>query len=178
MTNTPPDLKPVAGVETGRRESPVDGSLILAEAQVTERAKALGNLLALLVSKAHLSKAFCKAARAAQATLTTLNLAHCSKITDVAVVAVASACKQLTSLNLGGCGDITDAAVEAVASGCSQLTSVNLFGCNNISNAAVEDLASECEQLTTLVEHDGYSWAARNFLLSMGRILTHPRFSR
>ena len=58
MTNTPQDLKPVAGVETGRRESPVDGSLILAEAQVTERAKALGNLLALLVSKAHLSKAF------------------------------------------------------------------------------------------------------------------------
>ena len=43
-------------------------------------AETLGNPLALLVSKAHLSKAFCKAARAAQATLTTLNLACCSKM--------------------------------------------------------------------------------------------------
>ena len=73
-------------------------------------AETLGNPLALLVSKAHLSKAFCTAARTAQATLTTLNLACYSKITDAAVVAVASGCKQLTTLNLGYCGNITDAA--------------------------------------------------------------------
>ena len=37
-------------------------------------AEMLGNPLALLVSKAHLSKAFCEAARAAQATLTHIDL--------------------------------------------------------------------------------------------------------
>ena len=88
-------------------------------------AEMLGNPLALLVSKAHLSKAFCEAARAAQATLTTLNLTYCSKITDAALEAVASGCPQLTSLNLGECSDmthITEAVVQAVASACPHLT--------------------------------------------------------
>ena len=117
-------------------------------------AETLGNPLALLVSKAHLSKAFCTAARTAQATLTTLNLAcswaYYSKITDAAVVAVTSACKQLTSLNLHGCHNITDAAVQAVASACKQLTTLHLGGCSNITDAAVAAVASGCKQLTTL----------------------------
>ena len=99
-------------------------------------AEMLGNPLALLVSKAHLSKAFCEAARAAQATLTTLNLTYCSKITDAALEPVASGCKQLTKLNLAYCSNITDAAVVAVASGCPQLSSLSLFGCHKITQAA------------------------------------------
>jgi hypothetical protein len=39
-----------------------------------------------------------------------VNLFYCGNITDVAVVAVTSGCKQLTSLYLGGCSQITDAA--------------------------------------------------------------------
>ena len=42
----------------------------------------------------------------------------------MAVVAVASGCKQLMSLDLGGCSKITDAAVVMLASGCKQLTSL------------------------------------------------------
>ena len=109
---------------------------------LVQLAETLGNPLALLVSKAHLSKAFCKAARAAQATLTTLNLAYCYKITDAAVVAVASECKQLTTLDLQGCGNITDAAVVAVTSGCKQLTLLYLGGCRKITDAAKANIPS------------------------------------
>ena len=115
---------------------------------LVQLAETLGNPLALLVSKAHLSKAFCKAARTAQATLTTLELDGCYNITDTAVVAVTSACKRLTSLNLCGCHNISDAAVEAVASECKQLTSLTLHYCYNITDAAVQAVVSACPHLT------------------------------
>ena len=166
-----------------RRQAPsdalVNGSLILAEFPsevLVHLAEMLGNPLTLLVSKAHLSKAFREAARAAQATLThidirnwkwtvddavvaaviskctqlsSLNLGGCYKITNATVLAVASGCEHLTSLNLGGCYEITNAAVVAVASGCMQLTTLDLLGCN-ITDAAVVAVASGCKQLATL----------------------------
>ena len=137
----------------------------------------LENPLALLVSKAHLSKAFCEAARDAQeylthidlrkwawrvddavvgavvskcTELTYLNLHGCRNITDAAVVAVASYCKQLTTLDLHGCGNITDAAVVVVASGCKQLASLDLDSCSRITDAAMVAVASGCKQLTSL----------------------------
>ena len=55
-----------------------------------------------------------------------LGLSGCRNITDAAVVAVASGCKQLTTLDLWSCRNITDAAVVAVASSCKQLTRLNL----------------------------------------------------
>ena len=69
----------------------------------------------------------------------------CSNISDAALEAVASGCKQLTSLHLEGC-DITDAAVQAVASACKQLTALHLGGCD-ISDAAVEAVEAACPQL-------------------------------
>ena len=75
-------------------------------------AEMLGNPLALLVSKAHLSKAFCEAARAAQGLLKCANLREWTgTIDDAVVAAVVSKCTQLSSLNLHGCRKITDTAV-------------------------------------------------------------------
>ena len=123
-------------------------------------AEMLGNPLALLVSRAHLSKAFCVAARTAQATLTTLNLAYYSKTTDAVVVAVASACKQLTSLNLEGCDKITDAAVVAVASGCKQLTTLHLCRCRNITGS-LQHLSTPPFTLVHALAHaKGSLWSA------------------
>ena len=165
MTDTPGEPEP--GTDVNLQETPVDGSLILAgfpSELLVLLAETLGNPLALLVSKAHLSKAFCEAARKAQATLThadfntwsgtvddafvaavvrksilllTLSLRGCDKITDAAVMAVASGCPQLTTLDLRDCDQITNAAVVAVASRCPRLTSLNLIGCRSITDAAV-----------------------------------------
>ena len=144
---------------------------------LVQLAETLGNPLALLVSKAHLSKAFCEAARNAQGLLkqadlrwwartvddavvaavvskctqlSSLNLHSCRKITDKAVLAVASGCKLLTTLDLTGCDNITDAAVVAVASECKLLTILNLHHCGKITDKAVVAVASGCKQLTTL----------------------------
>ena len=180
MTDTPEEHGPGTAVGGFGEEDPVDGSPILAELPselLVLVAQTLGNPLALLVSKAHLSKAFRAAAGAAQATLehadlrewsrtvddaavaavvskctqlSTLNLDGCDKITDAAVVAVASECKQLMTFDLSYCDKITDAAVVALASGCKQLTTLDLDGCDKITDAVVVALASGCKQLTML----------------------------
>ena len=152
MAHTPEEHVPCTDVETDRQENRVDGSLILAEFPselLVHLAETLGNPLALLVSKAHLSKAFREAARAAQATLKHADLREWAHTVDDAVVgAVVATCSQLSALNLACCGKITDAAVVAVASGCKQLTTLNLDSCSNITDAAVQAVASACPHLT------------------------------
>ena len=61
----------------------------------------LENPLALLVSKAHLSKAFCEAARDAQEYLTHIDLRKWAwRVDDAVVGAVVSKCTELTYLNI------------------------------------------------------------------------------
>ena len=75
MADTPEEHAP--GTDVGCDGEEVDIGLKLAELPgeiLLQLAETLGNPLALLVSKAHLSKAFCEAARAAQATLTHIDL--------------------------------------------------------------------------------------------------------
>ena len=125
MTDTPGEPDP--GTDVGLQETPVDGSLTLARFPpelLVLLAEALGNPLVLLVSKAHLSKAFREAASNAQATLTHANLHTWSGTGDDAVI------------SLRGCDEITDAAVVAVARGCPRLASLSLACCGNITDAA------------------------------------------
>ena len=66
MADTPREHEPGTDVETDRQGNLVDGSLMLAKFPselLLQLAETLGNPLALLVSKAHLSKAFREAAR-------------------------------------------------------------------------------------------------------------------
>ena len=86
-------------------ETAIDGSLILARFPselLLHLAEECGNPLALIVSRAHLSKAFRTAARAALAILTHIDLRECVwTVDDAAVAGVVSNCSQLSSLNLG-----------------------------------------------------------------------------
>ena len=91
MADTAEEHEPGTDVETDRQENRVDGSLTLAEFPselLVILAVTLGNPLALLVSKAHLSKAFCEAARAAQATLKHADLRKWAWRVDDAVVSL------------------------------------------------------------------------------------------
>jgi hypothetical protein len=74
--------------------------------------------------------------------LTSVDLSHCSKLTDGAVEALASHCAGLTSVDLSCCSKLTDGAVEALVSHCAGLTSVNLRGCSKLTDGAVEALVS------------------------------------
>ena len=160
--------------QAGHQEDPVDASLILAKFDpelLVLLAETLGNPLVLLISNAHLSKAFCEAARNAQGLfkhaelrlraddaavasvvskcpqLSSLDLRYCRTITDVALRAVASSCPQLSSLSLGYCNKIADAAV---AKGCPKLSSLDLGCCDMITDGAVVTVASGCPQLSSL----------------------------
>ena len=154
MNDTRQEQEPGTEVETDREEQLVDGSLILAgfpSELLVILAEKLGNPLALLVSKAHLSKAFREAARNAQGLLKHAGLHRWARtVDDAAVASVVSKCTQLSSLHLHGCGRITDAAMLAVASECEQLMSLNLACCYDLTDAAVVAVASGCKQLTTL----------------------------
>ena len=113
-----------------------------------------GNPLALLVSKAHLSKSFRSATRVALAMLKRADFREWSRtVDDAAVAAVIST--SLSSLDLSGC-KITDATVVAVALGCPHLESFDLEGCKMITNAAVVQLASLCKKLASLNLRNSY----------------------
>ena len=130
MTGTPEE--PEACTDGVSEHVLVDLGLKLAELPdelLLQLAETHGNPLALLVSKAHLSKTFLKAAQNAQGLLKHVDLREWAQTVDDAVVAaVASKCSQLLSLDLHGCRRITDDAAKAVASGCPQLTSLDLYG--------------------------------------------------
>ena len=87
-------------------------------------AETTGDPMALLVSWAHLSKAFCEAARNAQGLFKHAELRL--RADDAAVASVVSKCPQLSSLDLRYCRTITDVALRAVASSCPQLSSLSL----------------------------------------------------
>ena len=144
----------VGGFGEGAR---VDGLLNLADLPgeiLVIVAEMFRNPLALLVSKAHLSKSFRAAARDALAMLKRADFRAWSRtVDDAAVAAVVSTC--LSSLDLSGC-KITDATVVAVASGCPQLESFDLQGCKMITTAAVVELASWCKKLASLNLRNSY----------------------
>ena len=85
MTDTPQEQEPGTEVETDRQERLVDGSLLLAgfpSELLVILAETHGNPLALLVSKAHLSKGFCRAARNAQGLLRHIDLRGWQRTVD------------------------------------------------------------------------------------------------
>ena len=134
--------------QAGHPEDPVDASLILAKFDpelLVLLAETLGNPLVLLISNAHLSKAFCEAARNAQGLFKHAELRL--RADDAAVASVVSKCPQLSSLDLRYCRTITDVALRAVASSCPQLSSLSLGYCNKIADAAV---AKGCPKLSSL----------------------------
>ena len=146
MAGRPQEQVPGTAIEPDRQESLVGGLLILTEfpsEPVIVRAEALGNLLALLISKAHLSKAFCRAARDAQGLLKHVDLREwTTTVDDAAVAAVVSKCSQLSSLNRWGCSNITNAAVVevvAVASGWKHLKMLDLRDCQTASTQVGRD---------------------------------------
>lgn len=89
--------------------------------------------------------------------LTDINFSSHYNITDKALEALGSSCKQLTRVNIGN-WSITDAGVASFAQKCSLLTELNCDCCNQITDQALIALAAcpllkkatfaECERIT------------------------------
>ncbi|KAG0034414.1 hypothetical protein BGZ82_005750 [Podila clonocystis] len=80
--------------------------------------------------------------------LTSLNLAHCSAISDVSVIdIVTSSSPYLKKIDLTECRLITNLTVQVIARLCSQLEEISLQGCGLIRDDAIEELALHCTRL-------------------------------
>jgi hypothetical protein len=82
--------------------------------------------------------------------LRSLDLSHCSRLSDAAVVVLAQRCSQLTRLDLSCCSELTDAAVFALAVRCPALASLSLSRCHHVSAAAAVALCCSCRCLHSL----------------------------
>jgi hypothetical protein len=87
---------------------------------------------------------------ALSATLTTINLSHCSHLTDSALITLSQQCPHLTDLDVSDCYCLTDATLFALAVNCLHLAALRLCRCLNISAAAVVGLCSGCLHIQLL----------------------------
>eukprot|EP00946_MAST-07B_sp_MAST-7B-sp1_P003236 g3236.t1 len=92
------------------------------------------------------------------ASLRQLNLARCTKITDVTCEWLAGMCgfkpkpcRQLMSLDLGHCARIGDRSLSAIAHGCSRLAYLNLELCIRVTDHGIEALTAGCQDLRVLI---------------------------
>lgn len=90
--------------------------------------------------------------------ISTLNLAGCCKITDMACsfivqdpVAGIRRGASLTSLNLGYCLNITDKGVSLLVTSLTRLRYANLAGCVQLTDKGVLTLVSTCTRLQEIV---------------------------
>ena len=77
--------------------------------------------------------------------LVSLSLSACA-ISDAGIARLAKDLKRLEVLNIGQCVRLTDAAIETIAEQMASLRSIDLYGCTKISVAGLKRLG-ECRRL-------------------------------
>ncbi|GAB9467731.1 hypothetical protein Gpo141_00005067 [Globisporangium polare] len=93
------------------------------------------------------------------AKLSSIGLKGCPRVSDAAVVAIATHCAaNLRALFVGGSGNISDVALEALATHCSNLEALDIARSNpfgsgrgGVSDQALLDFVSKCVRVEKLV---------------------------
>lgn len=75
-----------------------------------------------------------------------LNLDHCSLLTDTGLYLFASSCPLLTVISLYSC-NITDRGLQTLAIGCPSLKRINLSFCHRVSDFGLRAISQACSQL-------------------------------
>lgn len=86
-------------------------------------------------------------------TLTSLNLSHCTFVTDMGVTALVQGCRLLSKLYLNSCYLITDEAVIAMARYGASLREIHLSCCAAITDTSLLALATRQEGRTAASSH-------------------------
>lgn len=82
--------------------------------------------------------------------LKSLDLSHCSKISDRGLSFLGKGCPLLKFLNLSFCDHITNKGIMVLSKGCRRLQILNLRQCPKISDQGVRALAQHCRELVSL----------------------------
>lgn len=122
--------------------------------------------------------------------LSSISLAGCSELPDLALTRLRDCGSRLRSLALYCCFGITDNGLSLVSTGCPNLVSVTLYRCN-ITDPGLESLATSCHALKsvnlsycTLITDRGISALSRNcsrlhaVMISYCRGITGTGFQR
>jgi len=88
--------------------------------------------------------------------LVTLNLNHCSDLTDSGLIALGRNCPGLTGVDIGWCEAITDRGVDALATGCP-LEDLNLAYCGLVSDRSLVAIGAYCSGMQRLNVDLSYS---------------------
>ena len=70
-----------------------------------------------------------------------------NRLLDATIRDLAQGLPNLTSINLARCGNITNVALQYLAEGCPNLTNIDLGWCPNITDAGVEHLTRGCPKI-------------------------------
>ncbi|CDO75894.1 hypothetical protein BN946_scf184523.g3 [Trametes cinnabarina] len=79
--------------------------------------------------------------------LRVLDLSHCARLTDAAIVGVVTHAPRIHHLNIAGCIELTDRALHAVCELGSHLAAVDIAGLWRVTDEGVFALASACRRL-------------------------------
>ncbi|KAI0751109.1 RNI-like protein [Daedaleopsis nitida] len=82
--------------------------------------------------------------------LRVLDLSHCLRLTDAAVLGIVAHAPRIHNLNLAGCIELTDRALEAVCALGRHLRIVDVGGLERVTDRGVFALASACTHLQSV----------------------------
>ena len=82
--------------------------------------------------------------------LRVLDLSHCVRLTDAAVLGVVAHAPRIHNLNLAGCIELTDRAMRAVCSLGRHLGTIDVGGLERVTDEGVFAVASECTRLRSV----------------------------
>ena len=79
-----------------------------------------------------------------------LDLSHCARITDAAVLGVVAHAPRIATLNVAGCIELTDIAMQKICELGEHLTNVDVAGLEKVTDAGVLAIASACKRLRSV----------------------------
>ncbi|KAI0650417.1 RNI-like protein [Trametes meyenii] len=82
--------------------------------------------------------------------LRVLDLSHCVKLTDSAVLGLVAHAPRIQHLNLAGCFELTDRALHALCALGSHLAAVDIAGLERVTDKGAFALASACRRLQSV----------------------------
>ena len=79
-----------------------------------------------------------------------LDLSHCARITDAAVLGIVAHAPRIATLNVAGCIELTDIAMQQICELGEHLTNIDVAGLEKVTDAGVLAIASACKRLRSV----------------------------
>ncbi|TBU46010.1 RNI-like protein [Dichomitus squalens] len=103
-----------------------------------------------------------------------LDLSHCARLTDAAVLGLVAHAPRISRLNVAGCVELTDRAMHEICKLRDHLSEIDVAGLGRVTDAGVFAIASTCTRLRSV----DISFMPRLTDLAIQELATLPRLRR